>query len=261
MITVVTATFNRRPTLERLWQSLCSQTEQLPFEWVLVDDGSTDDTTKWFDQISQPIHIKTSYVRQPNQGKHVAINTAVKHATGDWIVILDSDDLLTADAIETITSDIIKTERHDKLLGLSYRKSHLDGKLVGKSIKEREPLCLKPNKAGALFEGDLAYVFKKTALAKSPFPTIPNEKFVPELLIWNKIADEGDILYFPAKSIYLCEYLPDGYSAKFKTMLKQNPRGFSLFYRDQVKRLNLGIPWIKAVIRYLQCQLYAWINP
>jgi len=260
MITVVTPTYNRRHTLVRLWHSLCTQSSQLTFEWLLVDDGSTDDTTKWFEQIHKPSHIKTRYLKQANQGKHVAINSAAGFASGQWIFIVDSDDALTPDAIETLTRDITNSESDSTRVGLCYRKTHFDGSLVGKATTALEPLYLKPNEAGSLFQGDLAYVFKKSALSQNPFPVIANEKFVPELFIWNKIADNGDILYFPQKSIYLCEYLADGYSANFSIMLKHNPRGFSLFYCDQIRRLKPGVSWVKTLLRCAQCQLYAWIK-
>lgn len=261
MITVVTPSYNRRQTLDRLWQSLCLQTTNLPFEWLLVDDGSTDDTLAWFEQTNKLAHIKKNYLKQANQGKHVAINTAVKHAAGDWIFIVDSDDELTIDAIETVTRDLVESQHDPNRVGLCYRKSNVDGKLIGKSTPQRGPLRLKPNEAGAMFQGDLAYVFKKTSLAENPFPIISNEKFVPELLIWNRIADNGDILYFPQTAIYRCEYLPDGYSASFKTMLRRNPRGFALFYGDQIRRLKPGVSWAKALIRYCQCLVYTRIKP
>ena len=261
LITVLTPTYNRQDTLGRLWESLCAQTQALPFEWLLVDDGSTDDTKIWFDRIHKPSHIQAQYVKQANHGKHVAINAGVRRARGEWIFIVDSDDALTTYAIETVLSDDSQMKVNPRLVGLSYRKSTLNGALVGRAVEKQEPMLLKPNEAGALFQGDLAYIFRKTALVENPFPVIANEKFVPELLIWNKIADNGDILYFPQTSIYLCEYLPDGYSATFKSMLRRNPRGFSLFYRDQIRRLNLGVRWIKAAIRYCQCQFYGWTKP
>jgi O18-antigen biosynthesis glycosyltransferase len=71
----------------------------------------------------------------------------------------------------------------------------------------------------------------------------------------------GDIYYFPEKSIYLCEYMPDGYSNNFNRMLKQNPRGFGMFYLDQLKRLQPGLAWAKALVRYGQCKFFHWTKP
>jgi hypothetical protein len=95
------------------------------------------------------------------------------------------------------------------LAGLCFRRAYLDGKINGKSL-DVSVLKMKPTKAAALLKGDLAYVFKKDAMLKNPFPEIPGEKFVPELYVWNRIGDCGDIYFFINKYIYLGEYLSDG---------------------------------------------------
>ncbi|MFP3541439.1 hypothetical protein SB770_33485, partial [Pseudomonas sp. SIMBA_044] len=74
---------------------------------------------------------------------------------------------------------------------------------------------MTPTAAGGLYKGDLAYIFKREALIKHPFPVFEGEKFVPELLIWNRVSDEGVIKFFGHKVLYICEYLEDGYSANF----------------------------------------------
>lgn len=277
MISVITPTHNRRHTLDRLWQSLCAQLGDVVFEWVLLDDGSTDGTKQWFDSLEKSQRLNARYIYQANQGKHVAINTGVNFAAGDWIFIVDSDDALTTDAVATVAIDVSQSEdslnrgrveatdqvisqkgaQTESCVGLSYRKAFFNGQLIGRKVETSTPLCLKPNVAGALFEGDLAYVFRKTAIAQHPFPVYPKEKFVPELFIWNRIADDGHIYFYPGKVLYLCEYLPDGYSSNFRHMLVCNPIGFACFYKDQLIRLRLGIPWLKAFIRYSQCKWYA----
>lgn len=260
MITIVTATHNRAHTLERLWQSLCAQIEIERIDWLLVDDGSTDNTQQWFERLTCPLHVKTHYIRQSNQGKHVAINTAVANTRSDWVFIVDSDDAITPDAVATISRQILSFNDQADIVGLCYRKKFFDGRLVGKSIKDPNPIFLSPNAAGLLFQGDLAYIFKRTSLVTNPFPVIENERFVPELLVWNRIADQGRICFFPQKSIYFCEYLEDGYSHNFKRLLKRNPKGYGIFYRDQLKRLPVGISWIKAAVRFIQCKLFQWIK-
>ena len=256
MISIVTPTHNRVQTLKRLWVSICNQTSSEQFEWLLIDDGSTDGTDRWFEQITPAENIKLHYIYQINQGKSAALNHAALRVAGDWVVIVDSDDALTSDAIETIKKDTDALSMDHDLLGICYRKSHFDGRLVGTQVGPQLNGIMKPNDAGHLFQGDLSYVFRTSALRKHPFPSIPNEKFVPELLIWNQIADSGSIYYFADKAIYRCEYLPDGYSANFRLMLRANPKGFGLFYRNQVARLGLSWRGVKALLRLMQCKLY-----
>lgn len=254
MITVLTPTYNRSHTLPRLYKSLCNQ-ESKNFEWVVVDDGSTDNTQALLSGFVKSAPFAIQVISQSNSGKHVAVNTGVSVAKGEWILIVDSDDALTPDGISTIEKNISQLPS-DIVVGLCFRKAFFDGTIIGKIVKGPSVIKLNPTEAGALFRGDLAYVFKKDIMLKHPFPVISGEKFVPELYIWNKIGDEGAIYYFSDKYIYLCEYLLDGYSRNFTKNLKNNPRGFMLFYRSQIMREKSFIRKLKCVIRTAQCYLY-----
>jgi len=255
MITILTPTYNRSHTLPRLYESLCNQ-ESKNFEWVVVDDGSTDETRTLLFNFAEAASFPVKIMSQSNSGKHVAVNAGVSAAAGDWIFIVDSDDALTSDAIATVArvlSDFIS----DNLVGVCFRKAHFDGTIIGKKIDGPSVMKLTPTSAGALLQGDLAYVFRRDSMLKHPFPVIEGEKFVPELYIWNKIGDEGDIYFFIDKYIYLCEYLPDGYSYNFSKNLRRNPRGFMLYYRSQISREDRMVRKIKCVIRLIQCYAYS----
>ena len=99
--TVLTPTYNRAHLLERLYRSLCTQTFN-DFEWIIVDEGSTDYTktlvTKWM------CRFPMRYVPKPNGGKHTAVNLGVQEAVGEWILIVDSDDWLLPSALERFDS-------------------------------------------------------------------------------------------------------------------------------------------------------------
>lgn len=250
VITIVTPTFNRASTLPRLYESLLKQTHQ-DFEWVVVDDGSSDATSELIKNWQQANAIRVQYIFQRNAGKHIALNTGVTHAQGDIIFIVDSDDAITEDAIRNISDKFAESD-HAKLSGLCFRKVKFDGTLVGREIA-LDSIYATANDAGKMFRGDLAYVFKRAAMQGNPFPQIPGEKFVPELYIWNKISDTGNILFFPRIAIYLCDYLIDGYTSNFTATLRNNPKGFLLFYIDQVKREKSPLLKIKYAIRAFQC--------
>lgn len=249
-LTIFTPTFNRVHTLPRLYESLKnSNTHQ--FEWMIVDDGSTDDTKTYIDSIIQDSPFPIIYIFQKNGGKHSAINTGCLHSTREWFFIVDSDDLLTIDAVKTIKNYTANEISH--IAGVCFRKGYVDSKIIGKSFDNNNPLELSPLEAGQLFMGDLAYVFKTNSLRKNLFPIIANESFFPELYIWNKIADEGQIRFYPQKIIYLAEYLPDGYSFNFKKNLKKNPLSFLIFYTDQDRRSKDFRIKLKSKIRVFQC--------
>lgn len=258
MITVLTPTYNRAHTLKRVFDSLAKQTV-IDFEWLVIDDGSTDGTKVLLEELENEANFRIRYFCQRNGGKHIAINTGCNLALGAWILILDSDDALIPDAIGTATEDI-KKYPNQEIMGFCYRKSYFDGTLIGVNENLESELFLHPTQAGKILKGDLAYIFRREALQAHPFPVINGEKFVPELYIWNKIGDDGKILAFPNKSIYLCEYLTDGYTANFLKNLKRNPKGFLIFYRSQIFREKILVLKIKYVVRSLQCIWYALAN-
>lgn len=256
MITVLTPTYNRAYTLERLFKSLLVQNNFL--EWVIIDDGSTDSTKRLIASLQEESPFPIRYFYQENSGKHVAINTGTHAAIGEYLLIVDSDDMLTDDAC-TIIKDALKNIPITAV-GVCFRKAYFDHTVIGKKNLPSAPLILSPIEAGYFFQGDLAYIFKTNALRSNPFPIISGEKFVPELLIWNRIADNGDIVFFPSTVIYLCEYLSDGYSANFKKNLRRNPKGFALYYRDQIRRKVGFVQRIKYSIRLFQCFAYSLQN-
>ena len=100
-ITVFTPSYNRAYILPQLYNSLVGQTSG-DFEWVVVDDGSTDNTSELLSQWEKSTSFTIKWQTQPNQGKHIAINTGVLMASGELFFIVDSDDYLTNDAIEKV---------------------------------------------------------------------------------------------------------------------------------------------------------------
>lgn len=260
MITVITPTYNRKATLRRLFDSLCEQAN-LSFEWLLIDDGSTDGTVELLNELqdSNP-PFSMSIVKQKNSGKHFAINTGLGVAKGEWIFIVDSDDVLAPDAIE-VSCNAISALPDSGVVGICFRKAHLDGTLIGVAQEFSEDVqVMHPSSAGNLLKGDLAYLFTREVMRGLPFPVVKGEKFVPELYIWNQIGDRGEIHYFVNKAIYLCEYLPDGYSQNFSANLRKNCRGFQIFYKAQFFREQTLIGKLKCIIRVLQCEWYAFLR-
>ena len=261
MLTILTPTYNRVHTLPLLYDSLCAQTCD-EFEWLVVDDGSADDTISWLRSCRDrhpvfPIRI----LSQPNGGKHMALNAGVAAAQGEWIFVVDSDDRLTADAVEYVQRVLASVAvTSGKATGVCFRRAHLDGRLMGRLWHGAVPFAARPGLVARMVQADLAYVFPSAVMRSLPFPVIPGEKFVPELYIWNRIADAGDILYYLDRVIYLCDYLSDGYTRNFQSHLKASPGGFLLFYADQICREPSWFGKVKALVRSLQCLVYCVIK-
>ncbi len=258
MISILTPTYNRAFTLKRLFESLLAQIDK-DFEWIIVDDGSTDNTKDLIELFKSDAEIPIHYFYKENNGKPSALNYGATKCNGDYIFIVDSDDALTNDAILSINQSLVQASKEgNPITGVGFRKSYFSGKVIGQIFDGHSERIkyLNSSEAANILRGDLVYCFNKKSFIANPFPSFPNEKFVPELYIWNRITDEGKIRFDIFKSIYLCEYLEDGLSRNFYSLLKSSPKGFKLFYLDQFKREKHFIKKIKMLLRYLQCCLY-----
>ena len=118
-ITVFTPTYNRRKSLPRVFESLKMQTFR-DFIWIIVDDGSTDDTESLVDEFKKKADFKIVYIYQKNAGKHSAINRALQETTSELFLIADSDDSFKANALEVFidTWESIPEEERNQYKGV-----------------------------------------------------------------------------------------------------------------------------------------------
>lgn len=224
-ITIFTPTYNRKALLETVYQSLEQQTN-IAFEWLIVDDGSADNTADLIDTFKAKSPFPIRYFYKQNEGKHIAINYGVQQAKGSYFVILDSDDKLPQNAVDIILKMIHEAESREikNLGGIVGRKAHYDHTLVGNDlpqeymISDNIDIRYKEN-----ITGDLAEIFKTSVLKEFPFPKYEGEKFCPEVLIWNRIAMKYKLL-FSNEIIYLCEYLPGGLTDSITRIRMKSPQ-------------------------------------
>ena len=138
MLTVFTPTYNRAYILPRLYESLLKQTDK-NFEWVIVNDGSTDNTKKIIEEWIEKDKIVIRYYEQENQGKPVAHNKGVEKAKGEIFTCVDSDDFLVDNAVEIINSKWDECKSNNMCIGIVGTCIGLDGKPVGTGM----PLNIK----------------------------------------------------------------------------------------------------------------------
>lgn len=253
LITVFTPTYNRAYRLVALYQSLCNQTSQ-DFEWLIVDDGSTDNTSQLVEKWNNENKITIRYFWQPNGGKHRAINRGVKEANGKMFFIVDSDDKLSDDAIEWISkeSEHIMDIKH--LAGISGICITSDGSKVGGGPHYDMLECnVFDFRLKHRIKGDMAEVFKTDILRKFPFPEYDGEKFCPEALVWLRIGRHYWMRFF-YKGIYICEYLPDGLTAKIVKIRRNSPLASMIFYSEQYHDQIPIIYKFKAAINFWRFQ-------
>lgn len=227
IVTVFTATYNRGYILNELYQSLSKQTD-FRFEWIVVDDGSSDQTEDlfrcWKQQQNQ---FNIQYYKKKNGGKHRAINYGIKKAKGRLFFIVDSDDRLPYDSINQIINWEKEIDRTDKFAGFSGNIGHItqSHKIIGTSF-EGDYVDAKYNEREKKnIKGDKAEIYFTDILKNYPFPEFENENFITERVVWDKIAEDGYKLRWFNKIIYLAEYLPDGLSENGDDIFKKSPKG------------------------------------
>lgn len=235
--------------MPRLYESLCRQTYK-DFEWIVVDDGSTDNTKAVVDGIIAEDKINIRYFRQENGGKHRAINQGVKEARGELFFIVDSDDWLPEDALAIVNEQWQKVKDNPKVGGVCGLDVTPNGDVIGFGLPCDYLVCssmdirLKHN-----VTGDLKEVFRTSVLREMPFPEYEGEKFCPEALAWNRIAQKYDLLFFN-KPIYIAEYQPGGLTANIVRVRMQSPIASTTCYQEL---LTHDIPLkqkVKAAINY-----------
>jgi glycosyltransferase involved in cell wall biosynthesis len=269
-LTIFTPAYNRAYTLTRLYNSLVAQTNSA-FEWLIVDDGSTDDTEALVQKIITENKITIRYFRQINGGKHRAINCGVTLAQGDLFFIVDSDDYIAENAVERINYHYNNIKNDKNFAGVCGCKAYFSGDKVGGQVTYQILDCSSfAFRYKYKIKGDMAEVFRTDVMLQFSFPEIDGEKFISESAVWNKIAERYKLRYFN-ENIYFCEYLSDGLSNQSVRLRKNNPKGATLLYSGLSQMPIPLIQKIKANInywrfaRYLQgvsfCEKWEKVNP
>lgn len=213
LITVFTPTYNRAYIIKQLYDSLCRQTSQ-DFEWLIVDDGSTDNTKGLISTFISESKISIRYFWQKNGGKHSAINLGVNEAKSGWFFIVDSDDYVTNDAIEKIKEECKVIEYDDRFCGVSGRRQRPDGSIIGNKqangIIDATSLDFFHITNSKSY--DRADIYKTAILKKYPFPIVEGENFVAESIVWNRLSNDKYLLRFVNEVYVVCEYREDGLS-------------------------------------------------
>ena len=224
-ITVFTPTFNREEYLKKLYGSLTRQSDKR-FVWLIVDDGSVDNTSKLIGSWKAEGKFPIKYIYQKNQGKHAAHNAGVMNAGTEYFYCVDSDDTLPEDAIASIYKAVADISARSDIAGLIAKKGYHTGEDMCTEFPDNvTETSIRDIYKVYKLKGELAMVFKTKVAKEFLFPIFGSEKFVGENAVLNLISMKYKMKLMN-KVIYLAEYLPDGYSRNLSRIHKKNPMGY-----------------------------------
>ncbi len=231
-LTIFTPAYNRAHTIGRTYESLCRQTSR-DFEWLVVDDGSSDNTAElvrgWIAEADFPIR----YIRQENQGMHGAHNTAYANIHTELNVCIDSDDWMPDDAVEKIIT-FWRDRGSAAYAGIVALDQREDGEIIG----SRFPAGMTDTTLQGFYasggSGDKKLVYRTDVICKYPeYPLFEGERYVG-LAYKYMLIDRDYKLLTLDEPLVTVEYQQDGSSYNMYRQYWNNPRGFAFFRRTEM---------------------------
>lgn len=259
-ISVLTPTYNRAHLLDKLYASLLINSNNCmgcQIEWLIMDDGSTDNTRRVVEEYSKEAMIDVKYFYQENQGKMAAINNLIKKATGDLIVECDSDDFFTKDAFKIIVQSVKECKDMSDTYALVFLKYAKDGKNMGNEFLEN-------NYQSTMFSlyfkegitGEKALVYNAAIRKKFEYELENNEKFVTEARLHHKMDLEKTVRCFN-KPIMTCEYQKEGYTRNINKLFKESPFGYYQYFKEIFEQDMHGVTFDKRIYVYKHYILFS----
>lgn len=238
ILTIFTPTFNRAYILPDSYNTLKEQTCK-DFIWVIVDDGSTDNTEELVKKWITEGTISIEYYKTENRGKPSATNLSIEKCHTPLWVCLDSDDHFGVDAVETIIKDYLKVKdegTYGGIVGNMFTENGdiFDGQCLPNDIENIKDLDIR-YKYGVY--SNLLHVFWTDVLKQYQYPIIQNEKFIGESYLYEKM---NVLYYIERKPLYYAKYREDGLTASYLKLHVQNPKGYKLL-KEQVMQLNIPL--------------------
>ena len=230
-LTVFTPTFNRAHLLPRLYESLKKQTCQ-DFLWLVIDDGSSDDTKTLLHSYISEAFLEIKYLYQDNQGMHGAHNTAYRNIKTELNTCIDSDDFMPENAVELILREWNSISDKEKFAGLIGLDAYIDsGKIVGTTLPDHEINFLEYYNSGG--SGDKKLVYRTDVIQSVPeYPVFEGEKYVglsyKYMLVEKKLVTINQVLV-------IVDYQPTGSSNNMFRQYFNNPKGFAFLRLEQMK--------------------------
>jgi hypothetical protein len=256
LFTIFTPTYNRAHTLYRVFDSLCAQTFR-DFEWLVIDDGSTDNTAELIANWTHSAAFPIRYFRQDHCGKHVAHNLAARQARGQFFLPLDSDDACLPNALERMAYhwNTIPAAHRGSYAGVEGLCIDQKGKVVGDEFPA-DPLDMSVRERCYVYRvhGEKWASVLTEIVRMYPFPEIGGTYFIPEGALWLQIAKKYK--YRCVNEAFRVYYIDDNLTGATLTKgrsLGDNAPGRLHFYtwvlnNDLEYFFSSPVPFLKAAV-------------
>ena len=260
LVTVFTPVYNRAQSIRAVYESLCAQTNK-DFEWLVINDGSTDGTAAILDDIVEKHKdvFPINYVKKENEGLSRTINRAVDLARGTLLMRLDSDDMALPEAVQLIHDYYPMIEKREDLCAVGFRSQYFDGTMVGYHPFEKdEESSITDFHHIHRGTGDRSEVMKLAVYKDFKYPEFDGEKFCTEGIVWNRVSQKYKVLYSP-KAIYRKGFVDDSITSDIFATLKRNCQGTSLMFYELIRNFPY-LPYsqrLVATIKYYRFAFYA----
>lgn len=255
-LTIFTPSYNRAYILWKGYEGLRRQTSK-DFKWVIVDDGSTDNTRELVEGWIKDNLVPIEYYYKINGGMHTAHNEAYKHIDTELAVCIDSDDYMTDNAVELIISRWRKygEEKYAGMIGLDVYEN---GSVIGTAF----PDCLHECKTYDLARKygvycDKKYVYRSEVIKKYlPYPEFEGERYGTVNWLYRKIDNDYDMLC--SNDVYcVVEYQPDGLTVNIYEQHKKSPRTRAVEADALIRSVPYWDEKFKRAIQYVSSAIFA----
>jgi glycosyltransferase involved in cell wall biosynthesis len=265
LFTVFTPTYNRAHTVHRVYDSLCAQTLR-DFEWLVVDDGSTDSTAELIANWAKSADFPIRYFKQEHSGKHIAHNLAVREARGQFFLPLDSDDACPPHALERMAYHWNTIPNDDRTLysGVDGLCSDQNGKIVGDRFPA-DPFdtTLRERRYIYRIRGEKWGSTLTDVVRRYPFPNVAQGQYLPEGIVWLDIGKtyKNRCVNEVFRTYYIDDTEP-GVTVEIKRQLAAHAEGNWYYYlwllnNDLYYFFHSPLPFIKAAV---MIPVTAWIT-
>ena len=250
-ISVLTPTYNRAKDLERLYTSLVvNSNSPVKFEWLIMDDGSTDNTKIVVENFIKQNIINIKFFSQENQGKMVAINNLMKNVSGDIAVTCDSDDYLVTGAFDIIEKYSEMLLKDDEIYALAFLKKGIDGIISGQKFKKN---TYRSDMFSLYFReemtGEKILVFKSSIRKKFKHELEEDEKFITESRMYHKMDLQYDIICIN-EVLEIGDYKEDGYTNNILDVFTKNSVGYYMYFKELLDMDLKGVSFSKKLYIY-----------